>query len=99
MRSNQLCGHLWFIHAYANAVACHPWLGNLEQRGANPITVADAHCSVRQTVNGEVFSKLSIREIATAKFALPVLVGIQLIDHHGTIHTTMPSHISLAIPV
>jgi hypothetical protein len=40
---------------------------------------------------------LSVRKISAAEFALPISVGIQLVNHDGTVHASMAAQVSLAI--
>src|SRR5271168_4819684 len=97
--SNQFRGHLRFVHAYANAIAGNPRLGNLEQSRTDAIAVTDAHFGVRQAVNCEILSKLSVREIFAPDFALPISIGFQLINHYGTIQPSVATQISLTVPI
>src|SRR5580658_2214813 len=60
---NQERGHARFVHAYADAIASHSGLGDLEQGRANPVSVADADFRIGQTVNCKVLSELSGNEI------------------------------------
>jgi hypothetical protein len=42
---------------------------------------------------------LSVRKISAAEFALPISVGIQLVNHHRTVHAPMAAQVSLAITI
>lgn len=71
----------------------------ISTKADRPDSVADTHFGVGQVINGEVFPKLSVREIGAAEFALPVSVGIHLVNHDGKIQASMAKQVSLAVTV
>src|SRR6516165_10360512 len=77
---DQQCGHLRLVHADPHSVAGDARLRHFEQSAADPVTIADANFLVRQTLDGEVFSKLTIDEIAPTEPALPIVIRLDLID-------------------
>jgi hypothetical protein len=60
------------------------------------IAVTDTHFVVRQAVDSKVFPKLSVREIVATELALPVTVGIHLVNHDGAVQASITSKVSLA---
>src|SRR5262249_26136657 len=96
---DQQRGHLWLVHADAHAVTSYARLCHFKQSAANPITVADAHLVVGQAVDREVLSELSIGEIVSTEFALPIMIGVDLIDEDGAVLTAVPSQVPLAVAI
>jgi hypothetical protein len=87
------------IHADADAVAGHTRLRYLEYRTSNPIVITDTDFVVRKSLNREVLSKLAKSEVITPKKALPVIIGIQLINEYGTLFASVACKIGLGIPI
>ena len=54
---------------------------------------------VGQAVDGEVLSELSIGEIVSTKPALPIVIGVYLIDEHGPVLAAVPSQVPLPVAV
>src|SRR5262249_2671677 len=52
-----------------------------------------------QAVDGEVLSELSKGEVSAMELLLPVVVGIELVDKHCSLLTSMTSHIPLRVAV
>src|SRR5262249_11186579 len=75
--------HASFIQADADAVARHARLGYFEHCITNPVSITDADFFIRKSCNGEIFSELSETEIIASQEALPVPVGIHLVDENG----------------
>jgi hypothetical protein len=86
---DQQSRHPGLIHSYANAVARHTRLRNLEESAADAITVADADLAVGQTFHREVLSELPECEIASLQFTLPIVIGIHLVDKHRAVFSTV----------
>jgi len=91
--------HARFIHPDADAVARNPRLCYLEQGIPDPVAVADAHLIVGQAFDGEILAELAVSEVTTAELALPIVVGLDLIDHHRPVLTPVPRQIPLAVTV
>src|SRR5215467_122420 len=91
--------HPWLVHPNADAVTCNARLGNLEQRGADLITVADAHSIVRQSFDCEVLAELSINEVGSLELLLPIAIRFDLIDEDGTLLASMSSQVPLTVSV
>jgi hypothetical protein len=94
---HQQCGHPRFIHADADAVARHAWLGHFKFNATDAVSIADTHLAVSQVLNGEVLSELAERKIVTAQKALPVMVRIHLVDEYGAMLPPVTRQIGLRI--
>jgi hypothetical protein len=77
--------HRRLRHADPDAVARHPRLGDLEQRFADAVAVADAHLVVGDALDGEVLPELPVGEVVASELALPVAVGLDLVDEDGPV--------------
>jgi hypothetical protein len=92
-------GHPGFIHADTDAVAGHAWLRHFKFSAADAVSIADAHLAIGKSFDGEVLSKLAERKILAAQKALPVMVGIHLVDEYGTLLSSVTRQIGLCIAV
>src|SRR5205814_2089043 len=61
--SDQQSRHPGLVHPQAHPVTGHPRLGDLEQRTADAVPVADAHLLVGQPFDGEVLAELAVLEV------------------------------------
>src|SRR5262249_52838252 len=77
------------VHSDPDAIASPPGLRDLEHRAPDLVSIADAHLIVAQPLDGEVLAELSVDEVASLKFPLPVSVGVDLVDEHGTLLAAM----------
>ena len=91
--------HSRLIHADADAVARYAWLRYFKFSTADAISIADADLVIRKSLNGEVFSELTEGKIVTAQKALPVVIGIHLVDKNGALLPTMTGEIALRITI
>src|SRR5215467_884256 len=82
--------HPCLVHPNADAITSNARLGNLEQRGADLITVADAHSIVGQAFNGEVLAELSVNEIGSLQLPLPIAIRLDLVNEHGALLASVP---------
>ena len=96
---NEQAGHLRIGHADADSIAGDPRLGDLEQRAADTVTIADTDLVIGKTIDGEVFPELTVLEVLPLQLLLPVAVGIELIDHQGAMLSAVPCQVSLSVPV
>ena len=62
-------GHARFIHANADAVACHARLRYFELSAADAESIADADLAIRKSINGEVFLRMAEDKAATSEEA------------------------------
>src|SRR5947199_10443898 len=91
--------HPRLVHPNADAIACNARLGDLEQRAADLITVADAHCIVGQSFDREVLTELSMDEVGPLQLVLPIAIRFDLIDEDGALLTPVPRHVALTVSV
>ena len=91
--------HLGIVHANSEAIAGDAGLRHFKDRSADPVSVPNANLIVGETFDGEILSKLSVLEVISAEFALPIAVGFELINHDGTMFAAVACEIGLAIAV
>jgi hypothetical protein len=91
--------HTRLVHADANAVARYARLCYFKCRIADAISIANADLIIGQSFNSEGFSELAESKIVTAQKALPVMVGIHLVDEYGTLLAAMTGEIGLRITI
>jgi hypothetical protein len=91
--------HPWFVHPDADAITGHTRLGDLEQRAANLIPIADAHCIVRQSFDCEVLTELSVDEVRSFQLLLPIAVRFDLIDEDGALLTPVAGQVALTVSI
>ena len=91
--------YLRLAHADAHPVTGDARLCHFERSAADPVTIANAHLLVGQAFNGEVFSELSIGEIVSTELALPIVIGVDLIDEDGPVLAAVPSQVPLSVAV
>src|SRR5262249_59716584 len=91
--------HRLFVHADADPVAGDARLSDLEERVADSIAVADADLVVRETLDGEVLPELAVGEVISSKLALPVAVGVDLLDEHRAMLAAVRQAIRLVVAV
>src|SRR3546814_1584990 len=72
-------------------------LGHFEQSAADAVAVANAHLLVGQAVDGEVLPELAIGEIVSTKLALPIAIGVDLIDEDGSLLAAVASQVPLPV--
>ena len=70
-----------------------------KQRGADPVAVADADLVVAQPLDGEVLAELPVDEVVSSELALPVAVGLDLVDEDRSLLAAVPGEIALAVAV
>jgi len=72
--------HSRFIHANADAVASHARLCYFKNRITNAVSITDADLVIRKRFDSEVFAELTETKITATQEALPVMVGVHLVD-------------------
>jgi hypothetical protein len=87
------------VQADPDAVAGDAWLADLEQRGADPVAVADADLVVGQPLHREVLAELPEDEVASPEFLLPVAIGPELVHEDRSHLAAVPGAIALAVAV
>ena len=98
MRDEQR-GDARVVHADPDAVAGDAGLGDLEDGGADPVAVADADLVVAEPLDGEVLAELPVDEVVSSELALPVPVGVDLVDEHRALLAAVPGEIALTVAV
>src|SRR5216683_6763614 len=77
------CGHLRLAHADADPIAGNARLRHFKHGGPDPIAITDAHLFVGQPVDGKILPELPIAEVASAELALPIAIGVDLVNKDG----------------
>ena len=83
----------------ADPVARHARLGDLEQRLADPVAVADADLVVGEALDREVLAELAVGEVVAPELALPVAVGVDLVDEHRAVLAAVRAPVGLVVAV
>src|ERR1051326_5835420 len=96
---DQQRGHPRLVHADAHPITGDARLGNLEQSPADPVTVADAHLPVGPAVDREVLAELPMGEVVSTELALPIVIGVDLIDEDSALLAAVPGQVPLPIAV
>src|SRR5262245_21233589 len=96
---DQQSGHLRLVHTDADAVASDARLCDLEHGFADPVAVANAHLLVRQTIDSEILPELPVGEVVSTELALPIVIGVDLIDELGSVFAAMPDQVALPVAV
>src|SRR5215510_5389313 len=91
--------HPRLVHPDADAIAGDARLSNFKQRGADPITIADANGIVGQSFDREVFAELSVDEVAPLQLLLPIRIGFDLVGEDGALLTPVPDQVALTVSV
>jgi len=92
-------GHPRLVQADADLEAGDPRLGDLQDRAAHAQPVADAHLVVGEPGDGEVLPEDPVAVQDPAQLALPVAVGLQLVDEHGPLLAAVPDEVGLRVTV
>jgi hypothetical protein len=91
--------HTGLVHADAHSVAGYTRLRHFKYRVTDAVAVTDTDFCVEKPLNRKVLSKLAESEIPAAQKALPIVIGIHLVDKYGAMLAAMPSQICLPIAV
>src|SRR5262249_33442409 len=91
--------HARFIHADADAVAGYARLCHFEHCITDAVSITDADLVISKSFNGEVFSELAETKIIAAEKALPIAVGVHLVNEHGALLSTVTGEIPLPVAV
>ena len=92
-------GHARLVHPDPDPVAGDPRLGDLEERRADAIPVADADLVVAEPLDREVLAELAEREVVAVHLVLPVPVRVELVHVHGPLLASVTLQITLAVAV
>ena len=91
------CRHPRLVHANADAIARDAGLGDLEKRGADLKSIADADGIISQSFDSKVLAKLSVNEIVPLQLLLPVAIRFNLINEDGAMFTSVPGQVALTV--
>jgi hypothetical protein len=97
--SDQERRHPRLVHAQADPITRDARLADLEQRRADAVAIADADLIVGQSLDGEVLAELPKAKVVAAEEVLPVAVGLDLVDEHGTVYAPVSLQIALAVAI
>ena len=61
--------------------------------------VADADLLIGQALNGKILPKLSEDEVVATELALPVMIGLYLVDEDRSLLSSVPGQIGLLVPI
>jgi hypothetical protein len=62
-------------------------------------TYADAGLAVGEAFHRKVLPELPEWEIASLQFALPIVIGIHLVDEHGAVFSPVTGEITLRVAI
>src|SRR5262249_26511136 len=85
--------------ADADPIAGDARLRHFEQAIADPVMIANAHFSIRQSLDREILSELAIGKVVSTELVLPITVRFDLIHKNGPVFAAMPRQISLAVSI
>src|SRR5262249_52660164 len=95
----QQCRHPRLVESNADAITGHARLSDLEQRGPDLISVADANHIVGQAFYREVLAELPVDEIGPLQLVLPMTIGFDLVDKDSALLAPMPAQIALTVSI
>ena len=91
--------HLGLVHADADPVAGDTRLGDLKEGAADAVLVADAHLLVGQAIDGKILPELSEHEVIATELALPIVIGLHLVDEDRPLLPSVPGQVSLLVTI
>jgi hypothetical protein len=74
-------------------------LGNLEERAADSITIADTHRIVGQSFDCEVLTKLAMDEVGPLELFLPVMIRFDLVNKDCALLASVTGQVTLTVAV
>ena len=96
---NEERSHARLVHPDPDPIAGDPRLGDLEERRADAIPVADADLVVAKPLDREVLAELAEGEVVAMHLVLPVPVRVELVHVHGPLLASVTLQIALAVTV
>src|SRR5579859_6459251 len=91
--------HLGIAQADTDFETGYSRLGDLEDRATDAEAVPDTNLGIRQALHREVLAELSIYEVGPLEMLGPVTVGVELIDHDGSVLAAVAHRIGHAVAV
>jgi hypothetical protein len=89
--------HSRFIRADADAVTRYTRLAHFKYCITNAVSISDADLAIRKSLDRKVFSELAVDEVISSEKALPIPIGVHLINKNGSLLPTMTGKIALPI--
>jgi hypothetical protein len=74
-------------------------LGNLEERAADPITIADTHCIVGQSFDREVLAELTMDEVSPLQLFLPMTIRFDLVNKDCALLASVTGEVTLTVSI
>ncbi len=97
--TDQQGGEFGLAEPHSDPVAGDAGLRDLELGLPDAVPVADADLIVRESVDGEVLAEHAVGEVVSPEVLLPVPVGVDLVDEHGSLLAAVAVQVALAVPV
>ncbi len=91
--------HLGIAQADTDFETGYPRLGHLEDGAADAEAIPDTHLRIRQAFHREVLAELSMYEVGPLELLGPVTIGVELIDHDGTVLAAVAHRVGHAVAV
>jgi hypothetical protein len=91
--------HLRVIHSNPEPITGNAGLRYLKYRATDSVPVSNADFIVRQTIDSKILSELPVLKVIPPELALPISIGLDLIDHQGALFAAMTLKICLAISI
>src|SRR4029077_18502959 len=70
-----------------------------EQGAADLKAIADANGIVEQSFDRKILAELSVDEVGSVQLFLPVAIGFDLVDEHGSLLAAVPAQIAFTISI
>src|SRR5579871_548520 len=97
--SNEEGWHPRLIHPNSDTVASYARLGDFKYCAANAISIANTDLTIREPLDGKIFSELAETKIIAPQEALPIMVRIHLVDEHRTLLAAVAREIPLPVSI
>src|SRR4051812_7073749 len=97
--SHKQIGHLRLVETQADPKARDTWLGDLELRATNAVSVTDADILVGKPADGEVLPEIPRSQVVAVEKFGPEVIRLGLVDQHCALFTTVAAEVTLAITV
>src|SRR5262249_24676916 len=89
--------HARFVRADAATVTSNARLRPFEHRTANAESITDTDLVISKSFNREVFPELADAKVSAAEKALPIAVGVHLVNEHGALLSAVTGKICLRV--
>src|SRR4051812_24999143 len=92
-------GHLGFAEAHPHPKTRDPRLGHLELGLPDAVPIADAYLVIAETGDREVLAEHAGHQVVAPEVALPMVVGLCLVDHDRALFAAVTVEVTLSITV